>query len=298
MITTVRIAGELGYLEIPRGLMVESAGLAKIPEDKLVVLTTGSQGEPLSALSLMASDRHKWLQIESGDTVIFSSRFIPGNEKAIYTIINALYRRGARVIYEPLKEVHVSGHASREELKLMIHLTSPDYFIPIHGEFRHLIQHAELAKEVGVMSERSVVAENGDVYVLTAGGLELEGQIEVGRVYVDGKGVGDVGEHVLRDRQHLSGDGLVVALVVLNKMTGELISEPELFSRGFTLDADRAQMMLVAREIVSNAVMDTRNCPNGEPPGDLQAGIRGALKSHFWRTIRRRPMIMPLVVEL
>lgn len=298
MLTTVRLAGEMGYLEIPEGLVVESAQLQHTPKDRLAVLTTGSQGEPLSALSLMASDRHKWLQVEAGDTVIFSSRFIPGNEKAIYDIINALYRRGARVIYEPLAEVHVSGHASREELKLMLHLTRPEYFIPVHGEYRHLIQHVDLAREVGVPPERSFVAENGDVYVLTSHGLEREGHVETGRMYVDGRGVGDVGEMVLRDRQHLSGDGLVVALVVLNKATGEVISGPDLFSRGFTFEGEETRMMMEAREVVLNAITGVRKCPDGEPTEDLQAEIRGALKSHFWRTIRRRPMTMPLIVEL
>ena len=296
MVTAVRLATELKYLSVPESLLVESAELEKTPNDRLVVLTTGSQGEPLSALSLMAGDRHKWLKVDEGDTVVFSSRFIPGNEKAIYTIINSLSRKGAKVIYEPLAQVHVSGHASREELKLMVHLTRPEYFIPIHGEYRHLIQHVELAKDSGVEAEKSIVAENGDVFILSKDGLSREGHIETGRIFVDGKGVGDIGETVLRDRKHLSADGMVVALVVLDKATGETISRPELFSRGFVFD--EGTIMEEAQEILKKTISEFRQAPEGDPPEDLQAEIRRVLKSHFWRSIRRRPMIMPLVVEL
>jgi ribonuclease J len=298
MVTSLRLAGELGYLELPRGLIVDSTSLANIPKDRLVVLTTGSQGEPLSALSLMASGRHKWLQVEAADTVIFSCRFIPGNEKAIYSIINALCRQGARVIYDPLAEVHVSGHASREELKLMIHLTRPDYFIPIHGEYRHLVQHLELAKEVGVHPDKALLAENGEVFAMSSQGICREGRVETGRVYVDGKGVGDVGETVLRDRQHLSEDGMVVAVVVLNKATGGVISGPDLFSRGFIFEGEETRMMMGARQVVLNALLALRQGSEGEPTEDLEAELRSVLKSHFWRSLRRRPMIMPIIVEL
>jgi ribonuclease J len=298
MITAVRLAGELGYLKIPAGLMVDSKALPEIRKEQLVVLTTGSQGEPLSALSLMARERHKWLKVDAGDTVIFSSRFIPGNEKAIYSIINAFYRRGARVVYEPLAHVHVSGHASREELKLMVQLTRPQYFVPIHGEYRHLIQHVELAKEAGVAPHRSLMAENGDIFVLTPEGFAKAGCEETGRVYVDGKGVGDVGDTVLRDRRHLSGDGLVVALLVLNKAGGEIISGPDLFTRGFIFEEDSNGMMAEAKQVLVDAVTTVRKCPEGDQPDDLEAKIRGALRSYFWRRIRRRPMIMPLIVEL
>jgi ribonuclease J len=205
---------------------------------------------------------------------------------------------GAKVIYEPLAEVHVSGHASREELKLMLHLTRPEYFVPVHGEYRHLVQHVELAREVGLAPERSLVAQNGEVYAITADGFALDGRVETGRMYVDGKGVGDVGETVLRDRRHLSEDGLVVVLVVLNKATGEVISGPEIFSRGFTLEGEETRMMLEAHQVVLATITGSRRCADGEPTDDLQARIRAALKSHFWRTIRRRPMTMPLIVEL
>ncbi len=298
MVSMVRLARELGYLDLPPGLLVEATELPNVAQERLVVLTTGSQGEPLSALSLMATDRHKWLKVEPGDTVIFSSRFIPGNERAIYGIINALYRRGARVLYEPLEQVHVSGHASREELKLMIRLTKPEYFVPIHGEFRHLVQHRELALEVGVEAHRALVAQNGEVYRLCNGGMDRVGSVAAGRVYVDGKGVGDVGEAVLRDRQHLAEDGLVVAMVVIHKSSGEIVSGPELFSRGFIFEGEETRMMMEARQLVLNALRQARESSEGESPEDLEAELRGVLRRHFWRSIGRRPMIMPVVVQL
>jgi ribonuclease J len=298
MATAVRLAQDTGHLEIPRDLLVDISELSHIQDHEVMILTTGSQGEPLSALSLMANDRHKWLKIRPGDTVIFSSRFIPGNESAIYRIINELYRRGAKVFYEPLAQVHVSGHASREELKLMLQLTRPRFFVPIHGEYRHLVQHIELAQEVALGGIKPVLAQNGEVYRLTAHSMTLDGTIPHGRVYVDGKGVGDVGEAVLRDRRHLSEDGLVVVMVVFEKDSGEIISGPELFSKGFAFEEEEARMMAEAKEVVQNALQHILHCPEGEPTEDLEAGLRRVLRSHFWRTIRRRPMIMPLIVEV
>jgi len=298
MVSMVRLARELGYLDVPKGLLVEAAELGSVEQERMVVLTTGSQGEPLSALSLMATDRHKWIKVGPGDTVIFSSRFIPGNERAIYGIINALYRKGARVLYEPLSQVHVSGHASREELKMMIRLTNPDFFIPIHGEFRHLVQHRELAMELGMGPDRARVAQNGEVYRLHREGIDRAGSVAAGRVYVDGKGVGDVGEAVLRDRQHLAEDGLVVAMVVLHRASGEIVSGPELFSRGFIFEGEETRMMMEARQLMLNVLREARESSEEERPEDLEAELRAVLRRHFWRSIGRRPMIMPVVVQL
>ncbi|MGQ9860134.1 MAG: ribonuclease J [Thermodesulfobacteriota bacterium] len=298
MVAMVRIAQQLGYLDVPKGLLVESGELDQVDQRALVVLTTGSQGEPLSALSLMAVNRHKWLKVAPGDTVIFSSRFIPGNERAIYGIINGLCRNGARVLYEPLAQVHVSGHASREELKLMIRLVKPKYFVPIHGEFRHLVQHRQLAIEVGVAPERAIVAQNGELFRIRDAVVERCGSLAAGRVYVDGKGVGDVGETVLRDRQHLSEDGLVVAVVVLHGATGEVVSGPELFSRGFIFEGEESRMMMEARQLVLNVLREARNGFERERPEDLEAELRGVLRRHFWRSVGRRPMIMPIVVQV
>lgn len=298
MVSMVRLAVELGHLEIPRGLLVDASELGGVAQERLVVLTTGSQGEPLSSLSLMATDRHKWLKVEPGDTVIFSSRFIPGNERAIYGIINSLYRKGAKVLYEPLAQVHVSGHANREELKLMIRLTRPEYFVPIHGEFRHLVQHRDLAMEVGVSPDKALVAQNGEVYRISDGGIDRAGSVSAGRVYVDGKGVGDIEEAVLRDRQHLAEDGLVVAMVVIHKASGEVVSGPELFSRGFILEGEETRMMMEARQLVLNVLREARESSEGENPENLEAELRGVLRRHFWRSIGRRPMIMPVVVQL
>lgn len=298
MITMVRLARELGYLAIPDGLLVEAQELERVEPRKLVVLTTGSQGEPLSALSLMATERHKWLKVAPGDTVIFSSRFIPGNERAIYGIINSLCRKGARVLYEPLAQVHVSGHASREELKLMIRLVKPEWFVPIHGEFRHLVQHRDLAVEVGVQKGKALVASNGEVLRIRGEGIQKIGCLPAGRLYVDGKGVGDVGEGVLRDRQHLAEDGLVVATVVLNRSTGEILSGPELFSKGFVFEGEETRMMMEARQIVLNALRELREASETEKTEDLETELRGVLRRYFWRSVGRRPMIMPVVVRL
>jgi ribonuclease J len=298
MVTMVRLARDLGYLHMPDSLLVDAQDLEKIEPAKLVVLTTGSQGEPLSALSLMAQNRHKWLKVGKGDTVVFSSRFIPGNEKAIFEIINSLFRRGAKVLYEPLAQVHVSGHGSREELKLMIHLTQPEFFIPIHGEFRHLVQHKELAVEVGVEERKAILAQNGEIYRIHEKGIEKIGCIPAGRIYVDGKGVGDVEETVLRDRQHLAEDGLVVAMVVLHSPTGEILSGPEVFSKGFILEGEETRIMMEARQLVLNALRDMRDASESERPEDLEAELRVVLRRYFWRTVGRKPMIMPVVMRL
>jgi ribonuclease J len=180
----------------------------------------------------------------------------------------------------------------------MIHMTRPDYFIPIHGEYRHLFQHLDLAREVGVSPEKALFAENGEVFVIDSRGMSREGSVESGRVYVDGKGVGDVGDTVLRHRQHLSEDGVVVALVVLDKANGEIISGPELFSRGFLFEGEAAPLMTEARQVLLSALAELRHATEGEPAEDLEAGVRRFLKAHFWRALRRRPMIMPLIVEL
>jgi ribonuclease J len=230
--------------------------------------------------------------------VVFSSRFIPGNEKAIFEIINSLFRRGAKVLYEPLAQVHVSGHGSREELKLMIHLTQPEFFIPIHGEFRHLVQHKELAVEVGVEERKAILAQNGEIYRIHEKGIEKIGCIPAGRIYVDGKGVGDVEETVLRDRQHLAEDGLVVAMVVLHSPTGEILSGPEVFSKGFILEGEETRIMMEARQLVLNALRDMRDASESERPEDLEAELRVVLRRYFWRTVGRKPMIMPVVMRL
>ncbi|MBW2092655.1 MAG: ribonuclease J, partial [Deltaproteobacteria bacterium] len=236
MITNVRIARELGIINMDTDQEITLKEIADFPDEKVVLITTGSQGEPMSALTRMAANDHKQISIKQGDTVILSSRFIPGNERAITNIINNLYRLGAEVIYETVSEIHVSGHAYQEELKLMINLVRPKYFVPIHGEYRHLIKHNELAREVGLPEENLVHAEDGDLIRFDQSGFRKIGRVPTGRVLVDGKGVGDVGQAVLRDRRHLAEHGMVIPLIVIDDRTCEILSGPDFISKGFIFE--------------------------------------------------------------
>ena len=220
MLANVQIARELGYLRIPDDMLIDLKELPRLPKEQVCMVTTGSQGEPMSALTRIAMDDHKQIKLERGDTVILSSRFIPGNEKTISELINHLYRRGAEVYHEKVSEVHVSGHASQEELKLMLNLVRPQWFIPVHGEYRHLVKHAQLAQRVGIPEERCILAEDGDVIGFGEQGGSIIDVVEAGRVFVDGKGVGDVGDVVLKDRRHLSQDGMVVVIIAIDQASG------------------------------------------------------------------------------
>ena len=233
MVNVVRIASELGYLSIPGGILVSEDEMQRIPDDSMVLLSTGSQGEPMAALSRMAMASHRSVAIKRGDTVIISASTVPGNEKLVAANINRLFKLGAEVIYEAFSGVHVSGHGSQEELKLMINLTRPRYFIPIHGEYRHLVKHARLAREVGIPEDRVFIPEIGSVLEFDSESGALAGQVSGGSVLVDGLGVGDVGNVVLRDRRQLSQDGIVVVIVAIDKATGAVLGAPEVITRGF-----------------------------------------------------------------
>jgi ribonuclease J len=241
--------------------------------------------------------KHKYIQIEKGDTIILSSRFIPGNENVINNMINLLFKRGADVIYEKISDVHVSGHASQEDLKLMLFLTSPAYFIPIHGEYRHLVLHAHLARRLGIPQSRVIVAEDGDVIEMNDQWVRISGKVESGRIFVDGKGVGDIGFSVLRDRQHLSVDGMVVVMLVMNKQTGEMISGPDIFSKGFVFEEESKQLLNEAKYKLLTHMENIRSEPNMDDV-DIKGEIRRVLKSFFYRETGRRPMIIPIVVEM
>ena len=240
MVTNVRIARELGYLDFTVDDEISIQDLQYLPDSQVLMLTTGTQGEPMSALSRMAFNDHKRLKIKEGDTIILSSKFIPGNERTIQNIINHLCRNGADVIHEQVKDIHVSGHAYQEELKMLINVVQPRYFIPIHGEYRHLMKHRQLAMSLGRHPDNCLLIENGTVMSFSRDSVCTKGKIEAGRVFVDGKGVGDVGGLVLRDRRHLSEDGLVIASLVINKETHELLSGPDIFSRGFIHEETQA----------------------------------------------------------
>lgn len=297
MLANARIARTLGYLRIPDGLMADIKDLDGLGKDQVVLLTTGSQGEPMSALTRMSMNNHKHLKIEKGDTVILSSKFIPGHEKAISTMMNHLYRRGADVIYEKVSEVHVSGHASQEELKIMINLVKPRYFIPVHGEYRHLVLHSRLAASVGIPEENILVVEDGDVVEFAPEGMSKAGKVEFGRVFVDGKGVGDVGEVVLKDRMHLSQDGMVLAITVINKDTGELVYGPDIVTRGLVFEDTSAELLENARK----AVLDALSGVNAEAKGEqleVEEEIRRALRRFFNKRLERRPVILPVIIEI
>ncbi|OGP69498.1 MAG: ribonuclease J [Deltaproteobacteria bacterium RBG_13_60_28] len=297
MLVNTRIAKELGYLEIPPGMEINVGDLGKLPPGETIIVTTGSQGEPMSALARIALEAHKQIHIQKGDLVILSSKFIPGNERAITTVINNLYRLGAEVVYQQVADIHVSGHASQEELKLLLNLTRPRYFIPIHGEMRHLVKHTHLARAVGIPEEGLLLAKNGEQVRFEDGNATISGGVEVGRVFVDGKGVGDVSRIVLRDRRHLAGDGLVIALVALDPVAGKIVSEPDLITRGFTLEEEQAPLLEQARKIFQEIVERGLSEPNQDWL-EIQAQAGKALRKLFFKALERRPMILPLILTL
>ncbi len=297
MVANVRIARTLGYLNVPDDLLVDLKDIGTLANDEVVLLTTGSQGEPMSALTRMALDNHKQISIEPGDTVILSSKFIPGHEKAISTMMNHLYRRGADVIYEKVSEIHVSGHASQEELKIMLNLTRPRYFIPVHGEYRHLVLHSRLARRVGIPEENIVIAEDGDVVEFTGSGVTKLDKVDYGRVFVDGKGVGDVGAMVIKDRTHLSQDGLVVVVMAINAGTGETVYGPEIMTKGLVFEEESAELLENARKSVTD-VLEGINTEAKTEQLEVEEELRRALRRFFNKRLKRRPVILPIIIEI
>ncbi len=297
MVANIAIARQLGYLKLPDDILLDPGQARDLPPEKLLIITTGSQGEPLSALSRIAMDDHKQIQLEPGDTVILSSKFIPGNEKAISEVINHLYRRGAEVFYEKTSEVHVSGHASQEELKLVLSLTRPRYFVPVHGEYRHLVKHAQLAQTMGIAAQNTLVLENGIPLALSRNGATVEERVETGRVFVDGKGVGDVGVMELRDRSHLAHHGLVVVLLALNQASGRILYGPELFTKGFVPEEESRLYLEEAAQAVSTMLAE-HNLEVITDWEELRVEVRKTLRRFFNKTIQRRPLILPMILEL
>ena len=295
--TSVNIAKNLGYIRVPAGMEIYIDQVNEFADDEIVIVTTGSQGEPMAALARMSSGNHKQIKIKKEDTVILSSKFIPGNEKAIAKIINDLYRRGADVIYEKISAIHVSGHAFQEELKLMINLTRPKYFIPIHGEYRHLILHSRLAEQVGISKENVLLAENGQVIEFDENRGSVGDSVMTGRVLIDGKGVGDVGRSVLKERRDLSEDGIVVVNMVVDEETGIVVYGPEMVSRGFVFETETGHLLEDAKCIILEVIEEV----GPDVPGrvdKIRSKIQVALRKHFYFTIRRRPIILPLILEI
>jgi ribonuclease J len=296
-VDNIESATNLGILNVPDDLLIDIREINNFEPSQITMITTGSQGEPYSALSLMATNAHKHVQIQSGDTVIFSSRFIPGNERAITRIINQLYRKGAEVVYEQVKNVHTSGHAYQEELKMMLNLVKPRFFMPVHGEVRLLAKHINLAESMGMPRESLILAEDGDIINVSPNRIKKEGKAPAGKVFIDGKGVGDVGTLVLRDRKHLSEDGLVVILSVLDGENGELVNEPNIISRGFIFEEFHQEMLQEARDLVRETILNA-NTAQRRDPGELQSEISKVLKRFFNSRLKRRPMILPIVLEM
>jgi ribonuclease J len=297
MVLNSRLAKDLGYLTVPPGLEINVGDLERLPPAQTIIVTTGSQGEPLSALARIALEAHKQIHIHPGDLVILSSKFIPGNERAITTVINNLYRLGAEVVYQEVADIHVSGHASQEELKLLLNLTRPRYFIPIHGEMRHLIKHSRLAQAVGLEEDHILLATDGDRIRFDSSRAGFQERVDAGRVFVDGKGVGDVSRIVLRDRRHLAADGLVIAYVAVYPVAKKIVTDPELITRGFTLEEEQAPLLEQARKIFTEIV----DRGLGEPTQDwleIQTQVSKALRKFFFKLLERRPMILPLILTL
>jgi ribonuclease J len=293
MTENVETAMDLGFLQVPAGVLIRPADVRNTPPDRVVLLTAGSQGEPLSALAQIAVDQHKHVHIEPGDVVIHSARVIPGNERLVSRVVSHLYRRGAEVFHAAAARVHVSGHASAEELKLMLNLVRPRYVVPIHGEWRQLVAHSRLAEQVGITRDRILLAEDGDVVSFNGEGGRIAGKEQTGRVFVDGSGMGDVSDIVLRDRQHLSEGGIVIPVVAINKQTGRADAPPEIIIRGFFADDD----LLAEASGVVKATIEGSSTEEVTDSGLIREKIQTALRKFFRKRIQRRPMILPVVME-
>ena len=293
MVNIISIAQELGYINIPENTLIDVEQMKNYTGEQLVLITTGSQGESMAALSRMAAHLHKKISILPGDTVIFSSHPIPGNEKAVSNVINELSAQGANVVFQ---DVHVSGHACQEEIKLIYSLVKPKYAIPVHGEYRHLKAHAEVAQSLGIPKENIFLMYSGDVMELDEDGAAVTGKVHTGAIMVDGLGVGDVGNIVLRDRQHLSEDGIMVVVLTLEKRTNQLLAGPDIVSRGFVYVRESEDLMGEAREVVEEA-LDGCLSKNISDWGKIKSTIKDALGDYVWKKTKRRPMILPIIME-
>jgi ribonuclease J len=296
MSETVRMALELGYLNDAQGVLERMDRLRGVPHDRIVFVTTGSQGEPTSALVRMANRDHKHLHIQRGDTVILSATPIPGNESVVNRTVDNLYKQGARVLYEKSTHVHVHGHGSQEELKLLINLVKPKFFVPIHGEYRHLSLHAELAQSVGVPKENIFVMEDGDVLELSQQSAKMVEKVTSGHVYVDGLSVGDIGGVVLRNRRMLSKDGIVVVIIAVNRQTGKIVGRPDIVTRGFVDTRESRDMIEKSRDLIAQTLDHSGNRP--AEWSYINTKVRDTLDRFFYEQTKRRPMILPFMVKV
>ena len=294
MVNIVSIASELGYISLPDNILIDVDQLKNYPDEKTVIITTGSQGESMAALSRMASGMHRKVTIKPNDTIVFSSHPIPGNEKSVTGVINELMRKGADVIFE---DVHVSGHACKEDIKLIYSLVNPLYAIPVHGEYKHLIAQAKIAEELGYDSDHIKILSSGDVLEIDENGAEVTGHVPVGNVMVDGLGVGDVGNIVLRDRQRLAEDGIIIVVMTLENGTGQVLAGPDIVSRGFVYVRNSESLMDEAKTVLDKT-MDYCMDHNITDWGKIKNEVKDALGDFVWKETKRRPMIMPIIMEV
>jgi len=293
----LKVAQELGYIKVPAGTIVDLAAIKSLPRNKIVIVSTGSQGENMSALHRMAFSTHKQVDIQAGDRIIISASAIPGNEKAVSRIINELYRKGADVVYEKSEGLHVSGHACQEELKIIHALTKPRFFIPVHGEQRHLQLHARLAKQIGISPKHICIAELGNVIELTRKTCKVNGLVTAGKIMVDGTGVGDVGSVVLRDRKHLAQDGMIVVCVNISAQDGTIITGPDIITRGFVYVKESEELMEELRMIAMEAI---ERCGRKRIRDwtAIKSAIKNDLSGYLFKTTKRNPMILPVIMEI
>jgi ribonuclease J len=297
MVNIAEVAQEIGYLNVPAGTLIELDELDHYPRNQIVLLTTGSQGEPMSALSRMATSDHRQVRIEAGDTVILSASPIPGNEKLVAKVIDQLYRLGAIVVAGSNNGVHVSGHAYREELKMMLNLVRPKYFIPAHGEYRMLMKHKQIAMEVGMPGENVFIAENGSVIEVNQERGEITGKVTAGRTLIDGLGVGDVGNIVLRDRKHLAEDGLIVVVVTMEAESGMVVAGPDVISRGFVYVKENEELIAQARKIAEKS-LESCYYSNISDINAIKGKLRDAVSHFVYEQTKRSHMILPIIMEV
>lgn len=293
----MRVATELDYVDIPEGVMVDMAHINSLPKNKSVIICTGSQGETMSALHRMAFSEHRQVSINAGDRIIISASAIPGNETTISAVIDALFQKGAEVIYDRNTPLHVSGHACQEELKMMLALVKPHYFIPVHGEYRMLCKHAEIGKQMGVEPRNVIVAENGRVIEITKKSIRANTSVQAGDVYIDGTGVGDVGSAVLRDRRHLAEDGVVMAIVTLSAEDGKPVAVPEIITRGFVYVKEAESLLEELRRVV-NESMDSCERQRITEWSAIKGRIKSNISGYLYKTTRRSPMVLPVIIEV
>ena len=297
MENVVQVASELGYLTVPDGVLISIDMIKNYQPSQLVIVTTGSQGEPMSALHRMAFGDHRKVSVGAGDFIIISATPIPGNEKLVTKVINELLKLNAQVVYEKMYDVHVSGHACQEELKLMLNLTKPKFFIPVHGEQKHLVKHAALAESVGVKHENTLITTNGKVIEITQDSMKVTESVQAGSILVDGFGVGDVGNVVLRDRKHLAEDGIIVVAVSVDSVTREVIAGPEIITRGFVYVKEAERLMDDTREVACD-ILERCYVNNIRDWGMVKSRVRDGLSRHLYEQTGRSPMILPVILEI